>query len=221
MPLRAAIFDMDGTLVDSERVIMRAWLEVSQEMGYPMKQEDYASVIGLNVEESNAILASLLGGADALREVRHSVRNRLASLSETVVYPLKPGALELLRALRAEGIPCAVASSSSAQEIEDRLTRVGVLDFFQTVAGGDEVDRGKPDPAVYRLAASRLGVPPVSCLAFEDSAHGAAAASAAGATVVFVPDIREATPELAKSVTLVLGSLVDAVPKVPFWFGPR
>lgn len=221
MPLHAVIFDMDGTLVDSERVIMRAWLEVSREMGRPLNQGDYASVIGLNDAESDAILASLLGGEAPLRKVRHSVRKRLVPLDDSIVYPLKQGALELLETLRTRRIPCAVASSSSAREIEERLTRAGVLGFFEAIAGGDEVNRGKPDPAVYRLAAARLGVSPSRCLAFEDSPHGAASASAAGATVVLVPDMREVTPELAGSVSLVLDSLADAVPRIPAWFGLR
>lgn len=218
MPLHAVIFDMDGTLVDSERVIMHAWLAATRERGFPLMPKDYMQVVGLNVEESDEILATLLGDLETLGEVRRSVRERLAG---SVAYPLKPGAIELLTVLRKQGIPCAVASSSSAREIEERLTRVGILHFFETVAGGDEVDRGKPDPAVYQLAAARLGVSPVHCLAFEDSPHGAASASAAGATVVFVPDLREATPELAASVSLVLGSLADAVPRISGWFGSR
>lgn len=218
MPLHAVIFDMDGTLVDSERVIMRAWLAATNDMGLPLKPEDYMRVVGLNVEESNEILAALFGDPGTLMAVRRAVRDRLAG---SMAYPLKPGAMELLTTLRELGIPCAVASSSSAQEIEERLTRVGVLHFFETIAGGDEVDRGKPDPAVYQLAAARLGVSPGHCLAFEDSPHGAASASAAGATVVFVPDLREATPDLARSVSLVLGSLADAVPRVSSWFGSR
>ena len=107
------------------------------------------------------------------------------------------------------------------QEIKERLTRVRVLEFFETIAGGDEVSRGKPDPAVYRLAAARLGIPPEQCLVFEDSAHGAASASAAGASVVLVPDMREPGAELAASVSLVLDSLVSVIPIVSTWFGQR
>ena len=220
-PLRAAIFDMDGTLIDSERVIMRAWLSASQDAGRPMDPDLYVKVIGLNVEESDRILLGHLGSTELLGKIRHRVRRQLTAHDESAVYPLKPGATELLEALRTARIPCAVASSSSVQEITERLTRVGVLEFFETVAGGDEVSRGKPDPAVYRLAASRLGVRPEHCLVFEDSAHGVASASAAGAEVVLVPDMREPEPALLKSVSLVLASLVHAVPNIPAWFDPR
>jgi beta-phosphoglucomutase-like phosphatase (HAD superfamily) len=132
-----------------------------------------------------------------------------------VVFPLKPGALELLRLLRQRGVPCAVASSTYADEVRRRLTTVGVLDFFQVVAGGDEVARSKPDPAVYLLAAARLGVQPVRCLAFEDSDHGAAAAHQAGLRVVVVPDLR--AHEFA-SAYMKLSSLEDAIAHIDRWF---
>jgi beta-phosphoglucomutase-like phosphatase (HAD superfamily) len=117
-------------------------------------------------------------------------------------------------------VPCAVASSSTSAEIEDRLTRIGVRHYFSAAAGGNEVQRGKPDPAVYLLAASRLGVDPGQCIAFEDSEHGAAAAAAAGARVVLVPDVKAPSAALASSVHMVLRSLEEAVPLVKTWFTP-
>ena len=220
-PLRAVIFDMDGTLVDSERVIMHAWLSAAQQAGRPIDPEFYVKVIGLNVEESDRVLLDHLGSTVLLETIRQTVTRQLAARDESIIFPLKPGAAELLDTLRSAGIPCAVASSSSVQEIKERLTRVRVLEFFETIAGGDEVCRGKPDPAVYRLAAARLGIPPEQCLVFEDSAHGAASASAAGAEVVLVPDMRKPEPALLESVSLVLDSLANAIPVVSTWFGQR
>ena len=221
MHLRAALFDMDGTLVDSERVIMNAWLSASREVGIPLDASQYARVIGLNDEESNELLISLLGGKSAFELVRSAARQRLNVKTETSIFPLKPGARELLSALRARGVCCAVASSSTSQEIEERLSRAGVLHFFQATAGGNEVDRGKPDPAVYQLAAARLGIDPSSCVAFEDSEHGAAAATAAGAHVVLIPDMKVPSPELTASVSMVLESLTQAVPLISSWFPER
>lgn len=220
MKASAAIFDMDGTLVDSERVLMSEWLSAARALGHPLSAEDYAQVIGLEDEASTEILISLLGGAAAFGAVRARVRTALDAASGDLHFPLKSGVRQVLASLRKRSIPCAVASSSSAAEIQERLSRAAILGDFTATAGGDEVPRGKPDPAVYRLAASRLGIPPDRCLAFEDSTHGAAAATAAGARVVIVPDVRMPTEQMLKSVFMVLPTLADAMPRLDDWFGP-
>ncbi|WP_439642533.1 HAD family hydrolase [Gemmatimonas sp.] len=218
MRLLAALFDMDGTLVDSERVILNAWMDSSREFGVPLDPVQYSQVIGLNDEESNQLLITLLGSESTFLSVRSLARSKLHASPGNVVFPLKSGVLSLLGELRRHNVPCAVASSSTSAEIEDRLTRNGVWQYFGAAAGGNEVHRGKPDPAVYLLAASRLGVAPSQCIAFEDSEHGAAAAAAAGAQVVLVPDITALSAELATSVHMVLRSLDEAVPLVKTWF---
>jgi beta-phosphoglucomutase-like phosphatase (HAD superfamily) len=218
MSFHAALFDMDGTLVDSERVILNAWMESSRELGVPLDPAKYSQVIGLNDEESNQLLIGLLGSEETFLSVRSLARSKLHAPAGNVVFPLKSGALSVLEALSRLGVPCAVASSSTSAEIEDRLTRNRVRHYFRAAAGGNEVHRGKPDPAVYLLAASRLGIAPNRCIAFEDSEHGAAAAAAAGAHVVLVPDIKIPSAELAASVHMVLRSLDEAIPLVKTWF---
>ena len=210
----AAIFDMDGLLLDSERVIMQAWLESAAAEGLSLSQPDFLFVVGCGAEESSARLTELLGSRGNFQLVRDRARARLAAASG-IVFPLKPGARALLTALRQRGVACAVASSSYVEEVRRRLAQVGVLDFFQAVAGGDEVTRSKPDPAVYLLAASRLGVSPVRCLAFEDSDHGAKAAHAAGLRVVTVPDLK--AYDFA-SAYMQLASLEDAMAHLDHWF---
>lgn len=210
----AAIFDMDGLLLDSERVIMQAWLASAAEEGLVLSEPDFMLVVGCGAEESRARLSSLLGGHGSFQSVRDRARAMLAS-HPGVVFPLKPGALQLLALLRQRGVPCAVASSTSVDEVRRRLAMVGVLDFFQAVAGGDEVSRSKPDPAVYLLAADRLGVPPVRCLAFEDTDHGATAAHEAGLRVVVVPDLKAHDFGAAY---MTLSSLEDAVAHIDRWF---
>jgi beta-phosphoglucomutase-like phosphatase (HAD superfamily) len=219
MMFRAAIFDMDGTLIDSERVIQGAWIDAARALGLALHEDAYAAVIGLNENESNAILKSLLGGEEAFLAVRSGARRLLTLGAEGVVFPLKSGGAQILSMLRLRNIPCAVASSSTVQEIEERLSRVGVRHHFDALAGGNEVPRGKPDPAVYLLAARRLGVPISACLVFEDSAYGAMAAIAAGAEVVLIPDMRTPSPELSDRLLCVLTDLNDAVVDIPRWFG--
>lgn len=214
----AAIFDMDGLLIDSERAIMQAWMESARDHGIALAPDAYASVVGRAAPESNAILVSLLGGTDAFRAVRSRAVDLLSRERHDQGFPLKSGVLEFLALLQAMDIRCAVASSSSAAEIRHRLGAVDVLPYFGAVAGGDEVPRGKPDPAVYRLAAERLGVPATACLAFEDSENGARAALAAGAQVVLVPDLAPLPESVARSSIGVLRTLTDAIEYAPAWF---
>jgi HAD superfamily hydrolase (TIGR01509 family) len=213
----AAIFDMDGLLLDSERVIMRIWMESAQEQGLELSRADFLQVVGYGTAESHARLSALLGGPDSFQRVLERARTKLGALAG-VAFPLKPGALGLLRELRARGVPCAVASSTRVHEVRRRLAQVGVLELLQASAGGDEVARSKPDPAVYLLAAARLGVAPQHCLAFEDSAHGAAAAHAAGLAVVMVPDLK--AHDFAPAY-MNLSSLEDAMPHINHWFSER
>lgn len=214
----AAIFDLDGLLIDSERAFMEAWIAGARSVGVPLTAEQYAGVIGLADPESYQALAALLGGAAVFAAVQAEVERRWAERADPAEFALKAGARELLARLRAAGVPCAVASSTGAADVRARLARTGLLGHFDALAGGDEVSRGKPDPAVYRLALQRLGALPAACLAFEDSAHGASAALDAGLQVVLVPDLRAPPPELAARSLRVLASLEEAVGWLPDWF---
>ena len=210
----AAIFDMDGLLLDSERVIMQAWLASARELRLVLSEPDFLQVVGCGAQESRERLSKLLGGVASFQLVRDRARAKLAG-QPGLVFPLKPGALRLLGLLRARGVPCAVASSTFVDEVRCRLAKVGVLDYFQALAGGDEVSRSKPDPAVYLLAAERLGVLPLRCLAFEDSDHGARAAHGAGLRVVMVPDLKAREFDAAY---MQLSSLEEAVAHLDRWF---
>ncbi len=111
-----------------------------------------------------------------------------------------------------------MASSSTSGQIQACLGSLGVLHHFSAFAGGDEVARAKPDPALYLLAAERLGVDPAECIAFEDSENGAKAALAAGMRVVVVPDLKHPPASIIERAFHVLESLHEAVPHLPRWF---
>jgi beta-phosphoglucomutase-like phosphatase (HAD superfamily) len=214
----AAIFDMDGLLIDSERPIMAAWMAAAQEIGIEISTEQYLAVVGRASPDSKAILSVLLGGLDRFERTLSRVRMLLMIGAEPAFFHLKPGAVALLNSLRERGVPCAVASSSGRAEIMHRLESVEILDRFSAIAGGNEVARAKPDPSLYLLAASRLGVDPSACIAFEDSENGTMAALNAGMHVVVVPDLKApSAPVLARSF-LTFGSLGEALAYVPAWF---
>ena len=217
---KAAIFDMDGLLIDSERAISQAWIAGAQALGFRLEMADFIKVVGTAAQQSNAILVDLLGSEQAMRAIAAKAHALLPQAGGAPVFPLKSGALPLLEALHAAGIPCAVASSSSVEEIRHRLGHVDVLKYFRCISGGDEVTHGKPDPALYLLAAARLGVAPEDCIAFEDSENGARAAQAAGVRVVIVPDLKHPPEDVAARAHGVIGSLSEAVAHVPHWF-PR
>lgn len=212
-----AIFDMDGLLIDSERAIMGLWQRVTARLGRPLTEAEYVPVIGRDEVDSTALMTQMLGTelfGRASAEVEHAVLNQ----DPATLFPIKPGARELVTRLRERKIPCAVASSTVSVEVRRRLSAVGLLEFFDVVLGGDQVARGKPDPALYRLAAERMGSEPERCLAFEDSDNGVAAAAAAGVRVVLVPDVKiPSSASVARSLER-LGSLTEALPRVSSWF---
>ena len=216
----AAIFDMDGLLIDSERPIMAAWIEAARTLDIELSQSHYLQCVGLATAESQVILRTLLGGEEAYLHAIDHVRKclQLERADGVPLFPIKPGAAEFLGALRQQGTRCAVASSSTSAQIQACLGSLGVLDHFDAFAGGDEVARAKPDPALYLLAASRLGVDPSQCVAFEDSENGARAALAAGLRVVIVPDLKHPPAAILAQALHVLDSLHGAMDHLPRWF---
>ena len=215
---KAAIFDMDGLLIDSERAISAAWIAGARALGFKLEMADFVKVIGTATQQSTAMLIEIMGSEEAMRATAAKAHALLPQAGGAPVFPLKPGALPLLQALAAAGIPCAVASSSAVEEIRHRLGHVDVLKYFRCIAGGNEVARGKPDPALYLLAAARLHMPPADCIAFEDSENGARAAQAAGVRVVIVPDLKQPPAEVAARAHGVIGSLAEAIDHLPHWF---
>jgi HAD superfamily hydrolase (TIGR01509 family) len=216
----AAVFDMDGLLLDSERPIRDAWLQAAQELGVALAPADYLSVVGLNHIDSNARLLALFGAEpEVLGAARLRAQALLAERFSTRAFDVKPGARRLLQCLGAGAVPCAVASSTHRTEVQRRLTSAGLIDFFAAICGGDEVDRGKPAPDLYSLALARLGARARQTLAFEDSGHGVQAALAAGLAVVTVPDLKAPDPSWQARCMGVLPSLEAACDYCVQWFG--
>ncbi|WP_088962314.1 HAD family hydrolase [Micromonospora purpureochromogenes] len=180
------LFDMDGTLVDSEKLWDVALRELAAEYGGSLSDSARRAVIGTSMAESMRIVHDDLGQPE--RDPQASIdwiNARILELFRTGLR-WRPGALALLRAVRAAGIPTALVTSSGRPLVEVALDTLG-RDSFDAVVCGDEVDLAKPHPEPYLTAARLLDVPIGRCVAIEDSPTGVASALAAGAAVLAVP----------------------------------
>jgi len=216
---RAAIFDMDGLLLDSERPIRDAWLQAARELGAPLDDVSYLDLVGRNQTDSRALLQARLGTAFSYETLRDNANRLLAEMLAARSYAVKAGVLALLQALHERSVTCVVASSTAHAEVERHLHHAGLAAFFSGFSGGDEVARGKPHPDLFLLAAQRAGQQPEDCLVFEDSEHGARGALAAGMGVVIVPDLKTPADDACAASLAVLRSLHDALVRLDDWFG--
>ena len=198
---------MDGLLIDSERIIMQACITAAQQVGITYTQAQYVELIGRAGPDSTRIMIEQLNGVENFNRVMQGLDAELAKRNNT--FPLKTGALELLKQYQAAGVVCSVASSSVTQHITHRLSQVGVLQYFSHITSGQEVENGKPNPDIYLLAVKKLGLNVEECIAFEDSETGARAAIAAGLKVVVVPDLLQPSEFVREHCYQVVSSLQD------------
>lgn len=186
--IRGVIFDLDGTLLDSEALYRRAFLDALATFGQSVDIEAYAELIGLATPDRMALLTGRFGPefpfeaftAEYYRQKRRHLANGVS---------LKPGALELLAWLDAHDIPAALATAASHSTAEGALKQVGLLRRFRVLATRDHVARRKPHPDLFLRAAQLLRAEPCDCLILEDSAPGIQAAHAAGAIPILIPDL--------------------------------
>jgi HAD superfamily hydrolase (TIGR01509 family) len=189
----AVLFDMDGTLVDSEKVWDIALKELAVRAGGTLSPQARQAMIGTNMSQTMQLLRDDLGQPDRPEapDVQWLSDRVYELFAEGLVW--RPGALELLQAVRAAGLPTALVTSTGRRLVEVALDTLG-RENFDAVVVGDEVKMPKPDPEPYLTAADLLGVPIADCVAIEDSPTGVASALASGAAVLAVPAELELPP---------------------------
>ena len=207
----ALFFDMDGLLLDTERVGCDVFLELTAPFGIARDKAEafYRSLVGTSNTHTRSSIAEFMSGVDAdamMRDWRVGVDARMAS-----AVPLRPTVRDTLMALARKGHRMAVVTSTVKDRALEHLDAAGLLPHFATVVGGDDVAANKPDPAPYLEAAGRLGVDPRRSAAFEDSDHGVASAVAAGCIVTQIPDLRPSEAPLPDLGQRLAGDLADAV----------
>lgn len=193
--ISAVVFDMDGTLHDTESVYHAALKDAVAAVGFAVTDAFCHSLIGIPGPENDAMLRAHLGPGFPYAEFYRRYEEHRAQRLDAV-FPLKPGVPEVLAMLRAHDIAVAVATSASRHAAERDLRRSGLRDEFAVVVTRDDVARGKPYPDVFLRAAALLRVPPQECLAVEDSFNGIRAAHAAGMMPVMVPDLLSPNEEM-------------------------
>ncbi|MGJ0121204.1 HAD family hydrolase [Williamsia sp. MIQD14] len=185
---RAVLWDMDGTLLDSEKLWDVAMAELAVRLGAVMTVELRQSTLGNSMVGAMTKLFDAAGVPEAQRDLdgqAHWLRGRVAELFADGI-PWRPGADAALRTIAAAGIPMVLVTNTERDLTERALPTIGKHRFAHTLCG-DEVAEGKPAPDLYLAAARAAGVPPADCLAIEDSPTGAAAAGAAGCPTLVVP----------------------------------
>lgn len=205
--IKAVLFDLDGTLVDTELLSARAWLASGERLGIDVSEELIKSFVGRTADAVTNILIEHLGITEATAHELFSLHRSIKDELMENELAAKPFAVKALSALKDHGFALGLATSSYRPVAERELEPFGMQAYFDSITCGDEIEHGKPAPDIYLLAAKRLGMLPEECAVVEDSPNGARAGAAAGMSVFLVPDTIEPTPEIRSMCVDVLGSL--------------
>lgn len=216
--MKAVLFDMDGVIFDSERAVFGVWQEVAAELGLERIERVFVRCVGVTKTRTREIFSEAYPTL-CFEDFDGRVRARFGERYGGGRLPLKPGAREVLAALREMGFPLALASSTKTETVRRELEEAGLLAYFDAVIGGDMVTNSKPDPEIFLTAASRLGVSAGDCWVIEDSYNGIRAASAGGMRAIMVPDLLPLDAEMKEKAAAIVPDLFAAlallVPPLP------
>lgn len=187
-PIKAVVFDMDGLLLDTERLHQQAYGLALADLALPPDPQLFMDLIGLNETSGDSVLRHRLPRYLDMCHFKSVWADHFATMTARHV-PLKTGVAQLLETLAATGMPMAVATSTKRATAEAMLHKAAIRHRFALLVCGDEVLHGKPAPDIYLAAVAALGQHPTDCAAFEDSSNGVRAAVAAGLVTVQIPDI--------------------------------
>ncbi|MBQ7345596.1 MAG: HAD family phosphatase [Oscillospiraceae bacterium] len=188
-PVRGVLFDMDGVVLDTEKLYARFWREAAEEQGYTMSYEQALGMRSLNNEAGQAKLEEYFGPGVSRQRFRQIRIRRMDAYTDVYGVDPKPGIFELLDYLDGRGIKKAITTSSPVERVEKYLKPLGLFDRFDCICSGHQVPKGKPEPDIYLYGAACLGLRPEECLALEDSYTGILSAHRAGCMAVMIPDL--------------------------------
>ncbi len=208
--ITAIIFDMDGTMIDTEKIKENGWKYAGECLGITIDNEIMSKIRGTNRQYIKEFLNERFQGLDFEKLCR--IRDDFIDdyIKENGIQ-MKKGLMELLDFLKSNHYKVAVASSSEEKNIKENLEKIGVLHFCDAVIGGNMVNHSKPDPEIYLKAADMINVLPEQCIGIEDSANGILSVYRAGMKAVMIPDLDEPKEETERLLYAKLDSLIDVI----------
>ena len=204
---KAAIFDMDGLMFDTERIWKESWNTIVPKYGYEPAPAFPKEVCGTSGEHMLEVIRKHYPGIDAVA-FRADVRAAVAAATKDSV-PEKEGLHEIVDFFRANGVKIAVASSSQQSKIEHLLKLAGLYDKFEFIISGENLTRGKPAPDIFLMAASNIDVDPKDCYVLEDGLNGLRAGIAAGCATIMVVDLTEPNDFVRENCVGIYNSLLE------------
>ena len=196
MKYKAVVFDMDGVIFDSERLVLECWTEVAEKMGIRDMDKVYYQCIGVNMAQSKEITMKYYGPEFPYDTFRAEASRLYHTRFDNGRLPMKPGVTELLKFLKENGYAVGLASSTRYEVVHQEIADAGLLTYFQTLTCGDMVKVSKPNPEIFLKACEALKVAPEEAIAIEDSFNGIRAAYRAGMFPVMVPDMVQPDAEM-------------------------
>lgn len=207
--IQAVIFDMDGTLIDTEKYYRRCWPKALAAFGYHMTDEQALTLRSLGRPFAITQLKTWFGEQLDYHAVREKRKEFVEECIDREGISLKPGALELLQSLRRRRITTAIATATDMERTERYLKKVRIFEYFDKLISATMVKEGKPSPDIYLYACEQLKLKPNQCIAVEDSPNGVRSAYRAGCRVVMVPDQTEPDDNLQECLWACVDHLTD------------
>ena len=212
--ITAAVFDMDGLMFDTERLVYENWQNMMDERGYEYDLDFFKTTVGKRKNEVQRLYFDRFGDDFPYWELADLGKARYVERVKAEGIPIKKGLIELLTFLKERGIKTALATSTSRQTAEFNLQISDTAGFFDSLVCGNDVKNGKPHPEVFLTAAQRLGEKSENCVAYEDSINGIISAHSAGMTTVMVPDYIAPTEEIKPMIDFLCADLAQSIKKI-------
>ncbi len=194
--IKGAIFDMDGLMLDTEKLYLRFWREAAAFYGFKMTTQHVLGIRSLAAKFAQPKLKGIFGESFDYHKVRNKRKELMAEFIEQYGIEKKQGLDELLQSLSRRGIKLAVATATDHERTENYLEKAAVKQYFDSIITGDMITNGKPEPDIYLTAAKALDLASEQCIALEDSPNGIRSAYTAGCKAIMIPDLTQPDEEI-------------------------